>query len=47
MGRNFGSGIFNLKIALDGVNGDITKKYIKEGPKNGFYIIKLERERKK
>lgn len=47
MGRNFGSGTFNLKIALDGVNGDITKKYIKEGPKDGFYIIKLERERKK
>ena len=47
MGRNFGSGNFNLKIALDGVNGDITKKYIKEGPKDGFYIIKLERERKK
>lgn len=47
MGRNFGSGNFNLKIVLDGVNGDITKEYKKEGPINGFYTIKLKRERKK
>ena len=46
MGRNFRSGNFNLKIVLEGVNGDITKKWKKEGPINGFYIIKLKRERK-
>ena len=47
MGRNFGSGNFNLKIVLDGVNGDITKEKIIEPAINGFYKIKFKRERKK
>ena len=46
MGRNFGSGTFNLKIPLDGVNGDITKEKKIEPTVNGFYRIKFKRERK-
>ena len=46
MGRNFGSGTFNLKIVLDGVNGDITKEKTIEPVENGFYKIKFKRERK-
>ena len=46
MGRNFGSGNFSLKIVLDGANGDITKEYKIEPAVNGFYKIKLKRERK-
>ena len=46
MGRNFGSGTFNLKIVLDGVNGDITKEKKIEAVENGFYRILFKRERK-
>ena len=46
MGRNFGSGTFNLKIVLDGVNGDITKENKIEPVENGFYRILFKRERK-
>ena len=46
MGRNFGSGDFELKIPLKGRDGDITGKVesIKD-LKNGFYLINLERDR--
>ena len=46
MGRNFGSGDFELKIPLKARDGDITGKVesIKD-LKNGFYLINLERDR--
>ena len=46
MGRNFGSGDFELKIPLKGRDGDITGKVesIKD-LKNGFYLINLERDK--
>jgi hypothetical protein len=46
MGRNFGSGNFSLKIPLKGQNGNVTKDVEKEYVKNGFYKIKIKRERK-
>ena len=47
MGKNFGSGEFELKIPLKGPDGDLTGKVEKiEDLKNGFYLIKLERDKK-
>lgn len=46
MGRNFGSGNFSLKIVLNGANGDVTKEKTIEPVENGFYRIKIKRERK-
>jgi hypothetical protein len=46
MGRNFGSGKFSLKIVLNGSNGDISKTKTIEPVENGFYRIKIKRERK-
>jgi hypothetical protein len=46
MGRNFGSGSFSLRIPLKGPNGNVTKKFIQEYVENGFYKIKIKRERK-
>ena len=44
LGRSFGSGNFELKIILDGENGNIKKNNGEiETPKNGFYRIKFER----
>ena len=47
MGKNFGSGEFELKIPLKGPDGDLTGKVEKiEDLKNGFYLIKLEKNKK-
>ena len=47
MGKNFGSGEFELKIPLKGPDRDLTGKVEKiEDLKNGFYLIKLERDKK-
>ena len=46
MGRNFGSGNFSLKIPLKGPNGNVTKEFKLEYVENGFYKIKIKRERK-
>ena len=46
MGRNFGSGNFSLKIPLKGENGNVTKNTKIEYVENGFYKIKIKRERK-
>jgi len=46
MGRNFGSGNFCLKIPLKGPNGNVTKEVKTEYVENGFYKIKIKRERK-
>jgi len=46
MGRNFGSGNFSLKITLKGSNGNVTKEVKTEYVENGFYEIKIKRERK-
>ena len=46
MGRNFGSGNFSLKIPLKGPNGNVTKEVTREYVENGFYKIKIKRERK-
>ncbi len=47
LGKKFGSGDFMLKIILKNKDGDITKsKIIVEGPKDGFYLIKIEKEKK-
>ena len=46
MGRNFGSGNFSLKIPLKGQNGNVTKNVEIEYVENGFYKIKIKRERK-
>ena len=46
LGKKFGSGEFLLKIVLKNKDGDISKnKIIVEGPKNGFYLIKIEKEK--
>ena len=48
MGRNFGSGNFDLKIILDGENGDIKRNDITiEPPVDGFHIIKFKRQSNK
>ena len=45
MGRNFGSGNFELKIILEGENGNIKKNDGEiEPPKNGFHRIKFKRQ---
>ena len=46
MGRNFGSGDFELKIPLRGRDGDLTGKVEStKDLKNGFYVINLVREK--
>ena len=48
MGRNFGSGNFDLKIVLEGENGDIKKNNVEiEPPINGFHRIKFKRQNNK
>ena len=45
LGRNFGSGEFELKIPLKGKDGDLNGKIDKiEELKNGFYLFKFERD---
>ena len=46
LGKKFGSGDFELKILLKGNDGDITNNIILEPQINGFYRIKIEREKK-
>ena len=47
LGKKFGSGDFMLKIILKNKDGDISKsQIIVEGPNNGFYLIKIEKEKK-
>ena len=46
MGRNFGSGDFELNIRLRGDDAELTGNIEKiENLKNGFFLIKLERDK--
>ena len=46
LGKKFGSGDFELKILLKGSDGDVTNNITLEPPIDGFYRIRIEREKK-
>ena len=46
LGKKFGSGDFELKIVLKNSDADITNNITLEPPIDGFYRIRIEREKK-